>query len=189
MDTSNQVLYTSLFSMLISLTALLGSNEMFEAVAFLRAHPRAVTYITAVSSVAAVIQYFVAYTIKNYGALNFATLMTARQFLSVIASCIVFKHSFTLGQWCAPTPQWATPCIAFLLGHCTCGLQARQSVMGSHVFVAASALALGLMLQNQSSVCNVHVTVHVLPWNADLVREHYILSETCAQYNLPERSA
>lgn len=99
MDTSNQVLYTSMCSTIISLAVLLGSNEMWEAVEFLSLHPRAVVYITAVSSVAAVIQFFVAYTIKTYGALNFATLMTARQFLSVIASCIVFKHRFSVGQW------------------------------------------------------------------------------------------
>jgi solute carrier family 35 (adenosine 3'-phospho 5'-phosphosulfate transporter), member B2 len=100
MDTSNQVLYTSLCSMLMSLVVLLISGEMWRAGGFLLRHPPAMAYITAVSSVATIIQYFVAYTIKTYGALNFAALMTARQFLSVIASCVIFKHRFTAGQWC-----------------------------------------------------------------------------------------
>jgi solute carrier family 35 (adenosine 3'-phospho 5'-phosphosulfate transporter), member B2 len=101
MDTSNQVLYTSLCSMGISCAVLLCTQEMWKALRFLLRHPHAAVYITAVSSVATIIQYFVAYTIKTYGALNFATLMTARQFLSVIASCVIFQHRFSLGQWCA----------------------------------------------------------------------------------------
>lgn len=50
---------------------------------------------------ASLIQYFVSYTIQRYGALNFAAMMTARQFLSILASCYVFGHRLTLGQWCA----------------------------------------------------------------------------------------
>jgi solute carrier family 35 (adenosine 3'-phospho 5'-phosphosulfate transporter), member B2 len=100
MDTGNQVLYTTLCSTVLSFVVLVCSNEMSEAGAFLRRNPHAWVYITAVSSVATVIQYFVSYTIKVYGALNFATLMTARQFLSIIASCIIFNHNFTVGQWC-----------------------------------------------------------------------------------------
>ena len=102
MDTSNQVLYTSLFSTMISLCVLLSTGEVWSVAQFLMRHPPAAIYITAVSSVATIIQYFVAYTIKTYGALNFATIMTARQFLSVIASCVIFRHSFTPGQWCVP---------------------------------------------------------------------------------------
>lgn len=101
MDTSNQVLYTALCSTALSFVVLVSSRDLWAALAFLRRHPNAFVYITAVSSVATIIQYFVSYTIKTYGALNFATLMTARQFLSVIASSVIFKHQFSAGQWCA----------------------------------------------------------------------------------------
>lgn len=100
MDTSNQVLYTTSCSTIMSFVILVFSSDMSAAVAFLKRNPQAWVYILAVSSVAAIIQYFVSYTIKVYGALNFAALMTARQFLSIIASCIVFNHTFSLGQWC-----------------------------------------------------------------------------------------
>jgi adenosine 3'-phospho 5'-phosphosulfate transporter B2 len=100
MDTSNQVLYTALCSTALSFCVLVASRDLFGATDFFRRHPHALMYTTAVSTVATVIQYFVSYTIKNYGALNFATLMTARQFFSVIASSLIFKHRFTLGQWC-----------------------------------------------------------------------------------------
>lgn len=100
MDTSNQVLYTTLCSTVMSFVILVGSSDMAAATAFLKRNPQAWVYILAVSSVAAIIQYFVSYTIKVYGALNFAALMTARQFLSIIASCVIFNHSFSVGQWC-----------------------------------------------------------------------------------------
>ena len=140
MDTSNQVLYTSFCSMLMSLVVLLVSSEMWQAVSFLARHPHAAVYITAVSSVATIIQYFVAYTIKTYGALNFAALMTARQFLSVIASCFIFKHKFTVGQWCAShmcahCVPWGAlsyvlecmqpPCVLMLIVHRVCMCELR----------------------------------------------------------------
>lgn len=114
MDTGNQVLYTTLCSTLLSFVVLVCSSEMTEAGAFLSRNPNAWVYITAVSSVATIIQYFVSYTIKVYGALNFATLMTARQFLSIIASCIIFNHHFTVGQWCGPSPHLSNtlPCLS-----------------------------------------------------------------------------
>jgi solute carrier family 35 (adenosine 3'-phospho 5'-phosphosulfate transporter), member B2 len=101
MDTSNLVLYTALCSTALSFCVLVASRDFFGAIDFFWRHPHAMVYTTAVSSVATIIQYFVSYTIKTYGALNFATLMTVRQFLSVIASNVIFKHRFTIGQWCA----------------------------------------------------------------------------------------
>ena len=44
-------------------------------------------------------QLFILYTIKEYGALLFATIMTTRQFLSILLSCIVFAHPLTWQQW------------------------------------------------------------------------------------------
>ncbi len=40
------------------------------------------------------------HTIKSYGALLFATVMTTRQFLSILLSCILYRHPLTTGQWC-----------------------------------------------------------------------------------------
>ena len=100
MDTSNQVLYTTLCSTVFSLVVLCASNDLQEALDFLKRHPDGWVYILSVSTVATMIQYFVSHTIKKYGALNFATLMTARQFLSILASCWIFEHRLSIGQWC-----------------------------------------------------------------------------------------
>ena len=44
-------------------------------------------------------QLFIYHTIKAYGALLFATVMTTRQFLSILLSCLLFVHPLTAYQW------------------------------------------------------------------------------------------
>ena len=44
-------------------------------------------------------QLCILYTIKEFGALLFATIMTTRQFLSILLSCIVFMHMLSPMQW------------------------------------------------------------------------------------------
>ena len=38
------------------------------------------------------------YSIKNFGALFFASVMTTRQIMSIILSCILYFHPLTVGQ-------------------------------------------------------------------------------------------
>ena len=45
------------------------------------------------------LQLFIFYTIQQYGALHFALIMTIRQFLSIVLSCIVFSHKLSATQW------------------------------------------------------------------------------------------
>jgi adenosine 3'-phospho 5'-phosphosulfate transporter B2 len=42
---------------------------------------------------------FISYTIKSFGALVFAIIMTTRQFLSILLSSLFFGSPLTLGQW------------------------------------------------------------------------------------------
>lgn len=53
----------------------------------------------ALSLSAAIGQIFILITIKEFGALLFATIMTTRQFISILLSCILFMHPLSLGQW------------------------------------------------------------------------------------------
>jgi nicotinamide riboside transporter PnuC len=50
---------------------------------------------------------FITYTIKTFGALVFAIIMTTRQFLSILLSSMFFGSPLTLGQWyaCSGHPQ------------------------------------------------------------------------------------
>lgn len=55
--------------------------------------------VLALSLSAAVAQIFILMLIKEFGALLFATVMTTRQFLSILLSCLIFLHPLSLGQW------------------------------------------------------------------------------------------
>ena len=43
-------------------------------------------------------QLFILFTIREFGSLVFATIMTSRQFLSILLSCIIFMHPLTAPQ-------------------------------------------------------------------------------------------
>eukprot|EP01026_Neomeris_dumetosa_P048329 TRINITY_DN41803_c0_g1_i12.p4 TRINITY_DN41803_c0_g1~~TRINITY_DN41803_c0_g1_i12.p4 ORF type:complete len:124 (-),score=2.61 TRINITY_DN41803_c0_g1_i12:369-740(-) len=62
-------------------------------------HPEALNEIMILSLAATTGQLFISHTIKNFGALLFATVMTTRQFLSILLSCILYAHPLSLGQW------------------------------------------------------------------------------------------
>jgi len=44
-------------------------------------------------------QLFIVHTIKSFGPLLFAVIMTSRQFVSILLSCIIFSHPLSKGQW------------------------------------------------------------------------------------------
>lgn len=44
-------------------------------------------------------QLVIYYTIKNFGALFFAVVMTTRQVVSILLSSIIYLHPLSLGQW------------------------------------------------------------------------------------------
>ena len=44
-------------------------------------------------------QLFILHTIKTFGALIFAAVMTTRQFLSILVSSILFNNRLSEGQW------------------------------------------------------------------------------------------
>mmetsp|Transcript_20699 Transcript_20699/g.62393 ORF Transcript_20699/g.62393 Transcript_20699/m.62393 type:complete len:363 (-) Transcript_20699:293-1381(-) len=95
----NQSLYVTLCSAGLSLAGLLTSRQLLPAVAFVTRHPEAIVSIVALSLTATLGQLFITHTIRSHGALLFATVMTSRQFLSIILSCIVFRHPLSRGQW------------------------------------------------------------------------------------------
>ena len=44
-------------------------------------------------------QLFILHTIRCFGALLFATVMTTRQFLSILVSSFLFGNPLSAGQW------------------------------------------------------------------------------------------
>ena len=58
---------------------------------------QALSSILALSAAATVGQLFISHTIRTFGALVFATVMTTRQFISILLSCILFAHPLAPG--------------------------------------------------------------------------------------------
>uniref|UniRef100_A0A7S4JY88 Uncharacterized protein n=1 Tax=Guillardia theta TaxID=55529 RepID=A0A7S4JY88_GUITH len=92
-STWNQMLYVGLLSALVTGLGSHGGGGVPPYDANLYMH------ILALSMSAAVAQIFILLMIRDFGALLFATVMTTRQFLSILLSCIIFLHPLSGGQW------------------------------------------------------------------------------------------
>lgn len=99
MEIHNQIFYTTLCSCIISLTGLLFQGHLLLAIDFVNRHNECFFDIALLSTVATASQFFISYTIRTFGALTFATIMTTRQLLSIMLSCLWFAHPLSLEQW------------------------------------------------------------------------------------------
>ncbi|CAI7819323.1 unnamed protein product, partial [Closterium sp. NIES-53] len=97
MDTWNQILYISMWSALLSLLGL--RYRIVYAIRFITKHPDCFFHIFMLSASATTSQFFISYTIKTFGALAFATIMTTRQLLSILLSSILYGPPLTFGQY------------------------------------------------------------------------------------------
>mmetsp|Transcript_1167 Transcript_1167/g.2769 ORF Transcript_1167/g.2769 Transcript_1167/m.2769 type:complete len:376 (+) Transcript_1167:79-1206(+) len=93
-STWNQMLYVGLLSTVTTMIGQAGARTTIPGW-----DPLLYSYIMALSLSAAIGQIFILITIKEFGALLFATIMTTRQFLSILLSCILFLHPLSAGQW------------------------------------------------------------------------------------------
>lgn len=99
METYNQMLWVNFCSAVISSFWLMSDSSMGDAIAFVKKHPAAMSDALVLSAASTLGQLCILFTIKEFGALLFATIMTTRQFLSILLSCILFMHPLTWQQW------------------------------------------------------------------------------------------
>ncbi|EFN58939.1 hypothetical protein CHLNCDRAFT_19466, partial [Chlorella variabilis] len=99
MHSCNQLLWVSVWSAAVSFALLVAGRQLVPALEFVARHPSALLYILGLSLVSTAVQLFIFYTIQQYGALHFALIMTIRQFLSIVLSCLVFSHDLSASQW------------------------------------------------------------------------------------------
>lgn len=100
MSIFNQMLYVNACSAIVSACGLVARGQLQPALSFVSQHPDALWLMLLLSLAATSGQLMIVHTIERFGALVFATIMTSRQFVSVLLSCIMFSHPLTLGQWC-----------------------------------------------------------------------------------------
>ena len=99
METYNQMLWVNFCSAVISSFWLFSDSSMGAAIQFIKNHPEAINDVLVLSAASTCGQLCILYTIREFGALLFATIMTTRQFLSILLSCIIFMHPLTAMQW------------------------------------------------------------------------------------------
>jgi len=98
MSTYQQMLYVSLVSSLFSLAGLIIRDELLSSIGFSLEYPSFFMQSLGLS-LCAVFGVMVIYTtVKEFGALIFATIMTTRQLLNIVFSCIIYANPITLGQ-------------------------------------------------------------------------------------------
>ncbi|XP_021724376.1 UDP-galactose/UDP-glucose transporter 5-like isoform X2 [Chenopodium quinoa] len=99
MEIHNQIFYTTLCSCVLSLTGLVLQGQLLAAIDFIHRHNDCLYDIVLLSIVATASQFFISYTIRTFGALTFATIMTTRQLISILLSCLWFAHPLSPLQW------------------------------------------------------------------------------------------
>ncbi|XP_057449112.1 UDP-galactose/UDP-glucose transporter 5-like isoform X1 [Lotus japonicus] len=99
MEIHNQIFYTTLCSCILSLTGLILQGHLLPAVEFVSSHSDCFFDIALLSTVATASQFFISYTIRTFGALTFAIIMTTRQLVSILLSCVWFSHPLSWEQW------------------------------------------------------------------------------------------
>lgn len=99
MSTNNQMLYVNMCSATLSLLMLLFSGELWVAIAFSAKYFDFNVSALALSICATLGQMVIYYSIKEFGALFFSTVMTTRQVISILLSCIIYLHPLTVYQW------------------------------------------------------------------------------------------
>ncbi|CAN6459654.1 unnamed protein product [Victoria cruziana] len=98
MEIYNQIFYTTLCSCILSLSGLILQGHLLLAVDFVYRHRDCFLHVILLSVVATLSQFFISYTIRTFGALTFATIMTTRQLVSILLSCIWFGHPLSWEQ-------------------------------------------------------------------------------------------
>ena len=82
----------NLFSVLLTSISLFEQGMFVEAFAFVRRHPLFGCHVLVLSGTSAVGQLFIFYTISKFGPVTFTIIMTVRQGLAILLSCMIFQH-------------------------------------------------------------------------------------------------
>jgi solute carrier family 35 (adenosine 3'-phospho 5'-phosphosulfate transporter), member B2 len=99
MSIYQQMTYVNGCSAVMSVIFLVLSGKAMQSLNFVATYPQVLGDMAILSFSAVSGQFAISYTIKTFGALLYATVMTIRQFLSVFVSNIVFRHGMNAMQW------------------------------------------------------------------------------------------
>jgi len=99
MSTYDQMIYVNACSASVCIVIMLVTGTLGSAIRFSTEYPRLLWDSTLLSFCSTFGQMVIYYTIKEFGALVFSTVMVTRQVVSILLSCIIYVHPLTLPQW------------------------------------------------------------------------------------------
>lgn len=99
MSTYNQMIYVNLFSAIIGIVWMVAKGTLVSAFTFSITYPSLLSDSILLSMCSTFGQVLIYYTIKEFGALFFSTVMVTRQVFSVILSLRIYYHPLSNGQW------------------------------------------------------------------------------------------
>mmetsp|Transcript_57504 Transcript_57504/g.136797 ORF Transcript_57504/g.136797 Transcript_57504/m.136797 type:complete len:393 (+) Transcript_57504:79-1257(+) len=91
-DQFQMMMATNLWSIILTLTTLILTGELWVSIAFLKANPDALLDNVTIATTSATGQLFIFYTIKSFGPIAFTVIMTTRQLFSMVLSAVLFGH-------------------------------------------------------------------------------------------------
>ena len=95
MSSIQMMVGVNLFSVLFTGLSLIEQGGFLESVAFMGRQSKFIFDVVLLSICSATGQLFIFYTISQFGAVVFTIIMTTRQALAILLSCIVFLHPIT----------------------------------------------------------------------------------------------
>ena len=100
--------WVNTWAVMITVSALFMSGEIYQVIEFLQVNPVALMYnvITAITSATG--QFFIFYTIKEFGPIVFTVIMTTRQMLSMVISSVLFNHKMSVFSYIGATLVFGT---------------------------------------------------------------------------------
>lgn len=85
----------NLFSTLFTTASLSMQGGFYSSLMFAAEHPKFVMDCVVLSISSAIGQLFIFYTIATFGAVVFTIIMTLRQAIAILLSCLIYKHSIS----------------------------------------------------------------------------------------------
>ena len=96
MSPSQMMCCVNLFSVLLTSISLFGQGTFWASLSFAFDHAAFMNDIFMLSVCSAVGQSFIYLTVEQFGPVNFTIIMTMRQIVAIILSCIIYGHAVSL---------------------------------------------------------------------------------------------
>lgn len=91
----------NLWSMIFLGVALIVSGQIFEFISFVQRYPQIIMQLLLFSAFSALGQFFIFWTVSDFGPLPCSIVTTTRKFFTVLASVIFFGNPMLTRQWIA----------------------------------------------------------------------------------------